>query len=164
MKNVLGVDIGGVIFDNRTYLNHSARNDELFMSTPAIQGSFEALATLNTSRFKDAVFLISRYHKAHGPQRMQEWLARQQFYERTGIPESHLYQCEERHQKAPIVKELGITHFVDDRAEVMSHFADIVPHLYLFQGTREESNEWAPSIPQLKYVENWEELLAELML
>jgi hypothetical protein len=70
-----------------------------------------------------------------------------------------LFQCAERHEKAPIVRELGITHFIDDRAEVMSYFADFVPNLYHFQSLLEDRNEWATKVPHLTFVESWRELL-----
>ena len=62
-------------------------------------------------------------------------------------------------EKEAIVKELEITHFIDDRAEVMSYFSDFVPNLYHFQSLLEDREEWAPKIPNLTFVDSWKELL-----
>ena len=159
MQKVLGVDIGGVIYDfAKTYRPENVPSEEEILNTPAVEESIESLAILNGSTFKDSVYLVSRYGK-DGPESIQKWLENQNFYERTGISRKHLFQCAERHEKAPIVKNLQITHFVDDRAEVMSHFADFVPNLYHFQSFLEDREEWSMKIPNLTFVESWDELL-----
>lgn len=40
--------------------------------------------------------------------------------------------CRERPQKAPICAELGITHFIDDRADVLEPMCGIVANRFLF--------------------------------
>lgn len=163
MKNVLGVDIGGVIFDQASLASRrGALSDEEFFAIQPIADSIESLAALNTGIFKDAVYLVSKYSGDNAGEGMRQWLERNDFYGRTGIPRDHLYQCAERHEKAPIVKKLGITHFIDDRAEVMSYFADFVPHLYHFQSLLEDRDAWASKIPNLIFVDNWKDLVAML--
>jgi len=159
MKKVLGVDIGGVIFDFAPiFKTNGDVTEEEILHTPVMEGSIESLSVLNKTLFKDSIYLVSKYGE-DGPKSIQKWLEKQNFYERTGIAREHLFQCAERHEKAPIVKDLGITHFVDDRAEVMSHFSDFVPNLYHFQSILEDRNEWAKNIPNMTFVESWSELL-----
>lgn len=159
MKKVLGVDIGGVIYDlARDFQPNKVVTEEEVLNTPAIPGAIESLAVLNRHDFKDSIYLISKYGP-DGPGSIQKWLEKQNFYELTGISRDHLYQCAERHEKAPIVRDLGVTHFVDDRAEVMSYFADFVPNLYHFQSLLEDKEEWGSKISNLTFVNSWEELL-----
>ena len=70
------------------------------------------------------------------PPRVQEksrlWLDHHRFFERTGIPAENLRFCLERPQKALHCAELGISHFIDDRSDVLHHLAGIVPHRFLF--------------------------------
>jgi hypothetical protein len=40
--------------------------------------------------------------------------------------------CRERPDKAVIAAELGLTHFVDDRVDVLEHMVGVVTHRYLF--------------------------------
>ncbi len=40
--------------------------------------------------------------------------------------------CLQRPQKADHCRELGITHFIDDRSDVLRHLEGIVPKRYLF--------------------------------
>lgn len=54
------------------------------------------------------------------------------FFERTGIPPDNLRFCIERSQKAGHCASLGITHFIDDRADVLDHLEGVVLHRYLF--------------------------------
>lgn len=163
MKKVLGVDVGGVIVDYARAAKD--RKDQMskeeFLLIPEIEGAIDTLARLNQGVFKDSVYLVSKH--SGSPEDVQEWLINHNFYQRTGISRDHLYQCATREGKAPIVQKLNITHFIDDRAEVMSHFADFVPNLYHFQSILEDRNEWATKIPVLAYVENWKDLEEKLL-
>ena len=163
MEKILGIDLGGVVFDFEPIFKPEGLTREEVLATPVVKDSIESLAHLNRTVFKDRIYLVSKYDKNDGPNGTKEWLEKHNFYERTGISRDHLYQCLERHDKAPIVKKLGITHFVDDRAEVMSYFADFVPNLYHFQSLLEDRNVWAPQIPHLVFVRNWKELTRILL-
>jgi hypothetical protein len=55
------------------------------------------------------------------------------FFGRTRIPEASLHFVRERRDKAPVCQRLGVTHFVDDRLDVLAHL-DAVEHRYLFLG------------------------------
>lgn len=82
-------------------------------------------------RFEGRVWLVSKA----GP-RVQEktrhWLRHHRFFERTGIAPENLRFCLERPQKAEHCKELGITHFIDDRPDVLDHLEGVVRHRFLF--------------------------------
>jgi hypothetical protein len=137
---VLGVDFGHVIHGGRGAPGGAA--DTAFLSgplsaalaTPAVPGAFDSLTRLNRS-FAGRVWIVSKC----GPriqERTERWLAHHHFFERTGIDPAHLRFCRQRPEKAIHCAELGVTHFVDDRADVLEHLVGLVDHLYLFGTSR----------------------------
>lgn len=160
---VLGVDVGGVILDFMRYFDTDLDfNGDSYLNTPEIEGAIDCIAELNKGKFKDRVHVVTRYNSTYGPGRVIEWLENKDFFDKTGIPMERYHPCAERHEKAPICVELGITHFVDDRAEVLSHMIDKVQNIYLFKSPDGDREEFALILPKLHKVETWPELLFEL--
>ncbi len=63
------------------------------------------------------------------------WMEHSSFHDLTGIPRERVHFVRERRDKAPVCEELGVTHFVDDRLEVLGYLAESgVGNLYLFRG------------------------------
>ncbi|MFD0774877.1 hypothetical protein ACFQZ2_13135 [Streptomonospora algeriensis] len=129
---VLGVDIGGVLIHRLSDDQDTSFFGDTPMRTPAVDGAFEALAELAQNPFQGRVHLISKARPATAD-RTRRWLALHAFSGRTGIPGDHLHFVPERADKAPVCERLGITHFVDDRIDVLRHLGT-VPHRYLFTG------------------------------
>jgi hypothetical protein len=119
MEDALGVDIGGVIIA-RMHAGDTSFHSDNSMQTPAIAGAFEALRRLVDERFGERVFLVSKCGPAIQAETLR-WLDHSRFYESTGVQRAHVRFCRERHQKAGICSELSITHFVDDRLEVLGY-------------------------------------------
>lgn len=162
-EEILGVDVGGVILDFIKYFDTDRDfSGDNYLQTPEIEGAIDAIASLNKGRFKDRVHVVTRYDATYGPGRVIEWLEHKGFFTRTGIPMERYHPCTERHEKAPICLELGITHFVDDRAEVLSHMIDQVGHLYLFRSPDAERPEFSSFTPHFQQVDSWDALLKEL--
>lgn len=130
----LGVDIGRVIIGggdqpgaDTSFLNG---DEQRAMQTPEVPGAFAAIAEL-TRAFSGRVWLVSKC----GPRvqdRTKRWLKVHGFSEKTGVPMTHLRFCLERPQKAVHAKQLGLTHFVDDRLDVLEALRGVVPSLLLF--------------------------------
>jgi hypothetical protein len=59
-------------------------------------------------------------------------LANHRFFKETGIDSSHLRFCRQRSEKADRCAELDVTHFVDDRVDVLGYLVGTVAHLFLF--------------------------------
>lgn len=130
-EKVLGVDFGGVITDRVADNSDTSFFADRFLETPMVDGAFDALSRLVAGPFEGRVHIISKA----GP-RIQErtrlWMAHHQFAERTGVPESHVHFCRERRDKAPICKRLCVTHFVDDRLDVLNHLETVSVRLLFF--------------------------------
>lgn len=128
----LGVDVGGVI----VALADGDVDTSFFgsrpLETPATAGVFDQLAVLTAGPFAGRVHVVSKA----GPKvaaNTRDWLAHHRFFERTGIAATNLHFVRERRDKAPVCRRLSITHFVDDRLDVLAYL-DTVEHRYLFTG------------------------------
>ncbi len=94
-----------------------------------VEGAVESLARLQQS-FAGKVFLVSTANERIAA-RTLAWLRERGFFERTGIPESHLCFCTTREEKARVAQRLALTHFIDDRLDVLGHL-HAVPNRVLF--------------------------------
>jgi hypothetical protein len=134
----LGIDLGRVIVGDgggRTDTSFIGGTDDDAMRTTPIDGAFETIREL-FSRFGGRVWIVSKC----GPRieaRSRRWLAHWRFHEATGVLESSLRFCRERREKADHARKLGLTHFIDDRQDVLRHLEGVVPHRYLFGPQRE---------------------------
>lgn len=152
----LGVDIGGVIIKNQDTDADTSFMSKNFLSTPALEDSFDQLKQLNNGRFKGHVYLVSKC----GPSvqsKTKKWLKHHNFHEITGISEEHVHFCIERKEKAEISQKLGLTAFVDDRLEILGYLSHL-KELYLFNPMAEEIADNEQYLPLVKVVRNWLEL------
>lgn len=131
---ILGIDVGRVLIAPQS----SERPDTSFiggsledaLQTPPYEGMFAHLPTL-IERFAGRACLVSKA----GPRvqdKTRHWLRHHRFHERTGVPADSVHFCRERHQKASICARLRVTHFIDDRTDVLHHLKGVVTHRYLF--------------------------------
>jgi hypothetical protein len=65
--------------------------------------------------------------------------------------------CLQRPEKALHCRELGITHFIDDRTDVLEAMIGVVPNLYLFGPQR------APAPPGMRHLGSWWDVGRELL-
>ena len=160
MVETLGVDFGGVIIERSNDREDTSFFSKNYLKTPAVAGAFEALRRLVSERFKDRVYLVSK-SGINIQRKSRAWLEYQDFYKRTGIARDHVEFCLERRDKAGICERLGVTHFIDDRLEVLGYL-DSAPNKILFHPIEAEVNEYQHAYNQVKRVESWakvEELL-----
>lgn len=130
----LGIDIGRVLIAaegaggaDTSFIGGSLQDA---LATPPYEGMFDAVAPL-VERFEGRVWLVSKC----GPSvqaKSRAWLQHHRFFERTGIAPANLRFCLQRPQKADHCRDLRITHFIDDRTDVLRHLEGIVPNRYLF--------------------------------
>ncbi len=131
----LGIDIGRVLIspdspNGRADTSFIGGSMQAALATPAYDGMFEAVPQL-VQLFKGQVWLVSKC----GPKVQEKtklWLKHHAFFSKTGVPSQNLRFCLERPQKAIHCEELGITHFIDDRMDVLVHLKNLVPNRYLF--------------------------------
>jgi hypothetical protein len=145
----LGVDIGRVIMcpadaDGRPDTSFlDARGDEA-LEVPPAPHVFSVLPQL-VDAFHGRVWLISKA----GPrieQLTRRWLEHHSFFERSGMAPNNLRFCRRRADKRTHTDRLAITHFIDDRADVLSHLRGGVPNLYLFGAQTGPSPDWVTPV------------------
>jgi hypothetical protein len=130
----LGIDVGRVLISpgdesspDTSFIGGSLEDA---LRTPPYDGMFDVLPAL-VERFAARVWIVSKCG-TRVRERTEAWFRHHRFFERTGIDPSNVRFCRERPQKAPICAELGITHFIDDRADVLEPMRGIVANRFLF--------------------------------
>jgi hypothetical protein len=160
-KGRIGFDIGRVIVGG----DGEGREDTIFsdryLETPPIEGAIEAIARLVTERFGPHAHLVSKCG-ANVQARTRQWLDHHRFYERTGIAEGCVHFCRKRHEKGPICTRLGITHFVDDRVEVLAHI-DRSVRKYAFRPAPRELERSRDACGPFRTANDWDDILADLL-
>jgi hypothetical protein len=154
---LLGVDVGGVLVDRiRADGSDTSFFSDRFLETPAVAGAFDTLVRLGRERFGQRICIVSKC----GPRTAEKtrlWLAHHKVLEALGIDTRALHFCRERRDKAPVCKRLGVTHFIDDRMDVLVHLTS-VRHRFLFGPQKAGVN--AEGVVR---VETWAEVAAALL-
>lgn len=151
MNEVLGLDFGNVIKDTQ--------------SGNLMSGVIESLMALK-DRFSDRIFIISR----SGDDCLTDSRKYEKYQRRVHlflylssldkiIPWKNVFFCKLRHEKAPIAANLGITHFVDDRLEVLSHMTT-VPNRFALNPTADQLAKFPPN--GITVVSSWKEITDRL--
>lgn len=128
---VLGLDVGGVLVDRVAERTDTSFFGDHPMDTPAVAGALEAIPQL-LERFEWRVHIVSKA----GPKisaLTSQWLGLHGVTGRDGIPLGNVHFVRKRPEKHPICERLGVTHFVDDRLDVLGNLTT-VDHRYLFTG------------------------------
>ena len=159
--DVLGVDIGGVIIGTVNYQTDTSFRSINYLETAATPQVFESLYLLNQHKFGDNMFVVS-YSGQATQDKSLAWLAHHRFYERTGIALERVRFCRKRSDKAIIAREVGITHFIDDKLEVLSYLS-AVPHRYLYRPIPREIRRYEQHLPAVRMFNDWP-LLAQYII
>lgn len=150
-RSIVGVDIGGVIISRSNDNADTSFFGTNYLRTPAVDDAFEAISRLSRAGFE--VHLVSKCG-ANTERKTREWLAHHNFYGITSVCETDVHFCRERKDKALICRDLGVTHFVDDRLEVLSYL-DTVKFKYLFSPVESEVQKHARYLSSVTRVETW---------
>jgi hypothetical protein len=152
-REALGVDVGGVLIPRVGVEADTTFKSENYLETPEIPDAFDVLRRLVDERFGRRVFIVSKC----GPRvqtKTLRWLKHHRFFERTGVKLKHVHFCLARSDKAPICRKLGITHFIDDRLDVLLSL-QTVPHRFLFSSESSTRNITATASPSFQPVTCW---------
>lgn len=131
----VGVDIGRVIIaavasGGRADTSFIGGTEEDAMRTPPVNDAFRVVARL-VERTGGNVWLVSKA----GPRieaLTRRWLVQWRFLAATNVPDTNVVFCRERRDKADHAVRLRLTHFIDDRVDVLEHLRAVMKDLYLF--------------------------------
>lgn len=139
-KTRLGLDFGNVI--------KAIGGDEM-------PGFRKGLEKLRNEMFGDEIYVISRVNDERGSKKAIWFLGEQKIFD-TLIKPTNVHFCLLRNQKAPIAKWLGLTHFIDDRTEVLSHMTS-VQHRFALNPTQHQLRDFPPD--NMIVAKDWDELV-----
>lgn len=155
----LGIDVGRVLIspgdESRPDTSFIGATLEDALSTPPYVGMFDVVPAL-VSRFGGQVWIVSKCGQ-RTQERTMLWFERHRFFERTGIDSRNVRFCRKRPEKAVHCRELGITHFIDDRADVLEAMAGVVANRYLF------GPQPVPASRGMRHVATWKEIAHEFL-
>jgi hypothetical protein len=157
----LGIDIGRVLMcpahdDGRPDTSFLSAGDEATaLAVPAAPHVFDVVPAL-VRRFQGRAYLVSKAG-ARVEALTWRWLEHHRFFARTGLPAEQVRFCRRREDKRGHAVALGLSHFIDDRADVLGHLRGAVPHLFLF-GVQTE-----PVPPFATHVLDWRAVAASLL-
>ena len=125
--------------------------------SPPAPNAFAGVGAL-VDAFAGQVWLVSKA----GPtvqDKTKRWLRHWDFYDRTGLPRDHVRFCLQRPDKVGHCRQLKLTHFIDDRLDVLEYMRGTVPNLYLFgeQPRLDHIPEWVVHVP------DWQETTAHVL-
>lgn len=158
-----GSDIGGVIICKSSQDEEDTFFGENYLDAKPEKDCFEVLSEIgNRIGGVQNIYLISKCGPSFQKKTM-EWLDHVQFFKKTGgISKKNVNFCLERPQKAGICENLGITHFIDDRLDVLIHLLPVtsIKKLYLFNPAPiENQNHWLYFSPQITKINSWKDVL-----
>ncbi len=156
----LGIDVGRVLLcpadaDGRPDTSFLDGADADALATPAAPGVWEVVPAL-VRAFAGRVMIVSKA----GPRieaLTRRWFAHHAFFARTGVPADAVRFCRKRPEKRDHALLHGLTHFIDDRPDVLHHLHGAVPFLYLF-GAQDR-----PAPPWVIPVADWAAVAAALL-
>ena len=162
--SVLGIDVGGVIIgaDNDTTM--FTKN---YLEAQPVPGAFEAIRVLH-ARFLGQIIIVSKA----GPEmqdKTMHWMEQRDFWNATGMlkqglgrhPDQNVFFCRERADKAPICKRMNVTHFIDDRLDVLVHLTTVKKR-FLFGSGGGRGKGWKDAMSHkagIYKVADWPEVL-----
>jgi hypothetical protein len=123
-----GIDFGGVI----STLARGARPGAFGNDRIEVRGAFSSIKKMVRRYGAGNLFVVSRCNEGVD-EAIQGWLVDNDFFGRTGFSDRNLRFCLRREDKAPIVRELGLTTaFIDDHEDVLWPMEGIVTQRIVF--------------------------------
>lgn len=156
----LGLDVGGVLVDRVAEGSDTSFFGGQPMDTPAVAGALEAIPAL-VELFGHRVFIVSKA----GPKiasLTRQWLGERGGVGREGIDPANVHFVRKRPDKHPVCEQLAVTHFVDDRLDVLQHLAS-VDRRYLFTGGLGQHEPPATVPDDVIVVSSWSRLVGLLV-
>lgn len=146
-----GVDVGGVLIGRDNNAADTSFFGPNYLLTPQVPHAFESIKQLRKADFD--VYLVSKCGSSIESKTLN-WLDHHNFYDLTGVNRNQVRFCRQRAEKAGICDQLGLTHFIDDRLEVLSYLIN-VEHLFLINADPKEVRRYEGFLPKVTTVNAW---------
>lgn len=161
VKEILGIDIGGVIIKPAETEGDTSFFTEDYLQTPMFENAADVIRKLKEERFGEDIHIVSKC--GPGVQRKSlDWLEHHDFYSATGIDPAKVHFCRNRQDKAPICKRERITVFIDDRLDVLCHMNTVNNKIH-FRGSEKAKKARKEADFDFDICESWNEVAARLL-
>jgi hypothetical protein len=142
----IGIDVGRVLVGASTDggepdTSFLTATDDEAIRIPPEPGAFDVVRDA-VERTGGHVYVVSKC----GPRIATltlAWMEHQRFFELTGVERRNVFFVRKRPEKRDVAARHGLTHFVDDRLDVLGAMVGLVPRLVWFGGNAREAPEWA---------------------
>lgn len=153
-KTIVGIDIGNVILKSDTDTSKSKK-----LSQSLVPGAIDSIAELVKRYGSESIWLVS---KCFARMQMQSRIALEQndFFSKTGADPYRVAFCVNRGDKAPICKQLHVTHFIDDRLEILGTLSS-VEYKYAFAPRGRDLQKFGNYLGDTIHVQSWNEVLEQ---
>lgn len=159
MKSIrLGIDLGNVIIDHiafgttRQYVQHGG-----YLEIPPVEGALESLVKFLRQGNVERVAIIYNATDV-ADQKIFGWFMHWLPQEVINSPKFTFLRSMGGRDKTCDCKRLKITHFIDDRVEVLNRLHGTVPHLFLINANVEEKVQHTAGSNSFCEVRGWDEL------
>jgi hypothetical protein len=147
IEEVVGIDLGNTIIKHRKPL----------------PDAFRVIRRLIDERFGERLHIVSRVDEQQEI-RARAFVTGHEFQSALGIPLTRVHFCRERHEKGPICERLRITHFIDDRPEVMVYMPTSVIRKVLFDPDQADLDTCASLLGDFNIARSWLDVERLLLL
>lgn len=152
MAHRIGIDIGGVLMQRGSDADDTSFFSTNYLKTPAFENTFTVVRAFVQEGHE--VWLISKCSEKTQA-KTEEWLHYHDFYRFTGVDPTHVIFTRERKDKLAVAENLKLTHFIDDRLEVLQYMIGTVEQLYLFNPVAAEVSEYQDALMHVQLVTDW---------
>jgi len=146
-KEILGIDLGNTIIKHRS----------------PMPDAFRVIRRLIDERFGNNVHIVSRVSPEQEI-RARAFVTGEHFQKELAIPLNRVHFCGERHEKGPICKQINVTHFIDDRPEVMSAMPPSVVRKILLDPDETDLRLFASRLGDFNIARSWLDVERLLLL
>ncbi len=150
----IGIDIGGVLTKLERNNHGAAFRTEDYLQKPFLPQAVEKVSELVDLFGPKRSYLVSFCGKKT-QEKTIEWLLYQNFSGLTKMPVENFRFVNRREKKADVATELALTHFIDDRTEILGYLT-MVPNRYWFLGGMNEKPTTGPA--DVILINQWSDL------
>lgn len=153
MKVKIGIDINGVLSNNKVP-HYTVGNCSVFS---VMKDAIRVVKKIVETYGAENIYIISRVRTHHLSMVTGIWLEHHDILKKTNILLDNIYICYQLKDKAKLAAKLKLTHFIDDRLEVLDYFPEKI-NLIAFQPTKNAIKKYPDVAARSAIVNSWKEV------
>lgn len=153
MKTKIGIDIVGVLADDKKPFIRAGE----YVIFSLMKDAIEVVGRIVNKFGAENVFIVSRVTSHQTALATGIWMETHQFLQKTKLPLENVHLCTRHGEKTEVAKKLGITHFIDNKLNVLDYFDDNV-ELLAFRVEKSEAEEYPGLLQRIIFIDSWQEI------